>query len=222
VTETYHRNGLRIEKGAITLSTGCLAVGIVAAAFSKAADLGVSPNWLVVASLFLTACCAALGFMREIRKNKHFLSAVLWSFLSLVVVGVAWSLTTWAFRAHVLPDPTFAYFRLWRPYIQGHWRVDLVSGLKYFPLDYTTVNEPDGNNALRKNLVPRNFLVRDDARAFLIEKYGGQLISPSCPHAKYSARRLEEGIYVVRLYVDDPDEISDPCLVTPVPSPSDG
>jgi len=84
----------------------------------------------------------------------------------------------------------------------------------YFPIDYTAMNEEEVQMG---EAVPRNFFVFDNSGAFEIDKYDGRLVSPSCAHAKYSARRVDNKIYIVRIFIDDPDETSDPCLVTPEP-----
>jgi hypothetical protein len=67
--------------------------------------------------------------------------------------------------------------------------------------------------------VPRNFYILDKYGMFEFDLGSNQLRSPSCAEAKYSAKRLADKIYIARIFIDDPDERSIPCLITPIATP---
>jgi hypothetical protein len=192
------------------------AIGFAGAVAAKMSDRGFAPRWLVVVAAISALGWMAYIFVSEMTRPSNkgrlvirvFCGSV-WSCLSLLIVVL-----TWTYASNILPDTALVYLKLRRPYIQSHWRADPVSKLSYFPLDYTTMDRDD---VQPQNFVPRNFLVLDNAGTFLIDEYSNRLLSPSCSHAKYEARRLEDNIFVVRIYVDDIDEISIPCLVAPMP-----
>ena len=139
-------------------------------------------------------------------------------FVITLLVGVFAS----TLASNSFPDPARIYLWLWRPYVESHWQVDPVAHLTYFPLDYTGVGYKN------QEIVPHNFFVLDDKKALRLDEhpdpYSGlrRLISPSCPDAKYDASRLDGEIYIVNNYIDDPDEPSQPCLITPNNKPTKG
>jgi hypothetical protein len=199
----------------VLLTIGSLLMGVTSATFSSAAELGIVPYRWVTASLIAGAGWIVVGFIEEARKVWSLFDALRSSLWIFLFFGLGWVLTSSAFRQEVLPDPTLVYFHLRRSYIETHWQVDPKSRLSYFPLDYLAMEKLNRGGASGKEIVPRNFLARDYAGKFSIDRTDGRLTSPSCPNAKYSARRLEGPVYAVRLYIDDVDEVSEPCLVAP-------
>jgi hypothetical protein len=157
------------------------------------------------------AFLAGLLFRKTgMRLTSTIVRALFFSFITSLIAFFGCALASTSF-----PDPARIYLWLWRPYVESHWQVDPVTHLTYFPLDYTGVGKEN------KEIVPHNFFILDDKEKFVLDasSYHGisRLIAPFCPNAKYEASRLDEKIYIVANYVDDPDEPSEPCLITPAP-----
>jgi hypothetical protein len=206
--------GLQDLKSFLIISIWSATVAVAVAVSMRVYDRGMASHSLVNGAEILAFGLIILILVRELlRLRGDFGSRILYgfflSFLSLLIF-----VPTWVCALQAIPDPALLYWQIWQPYIQGHWQTDPVSKFIYFPIDYTTMDYSTAND--RGKVVPRNFFVLDDIGMFEISKYDGRVISPSCANAKYSALRVEEKIYVVRLFIDDPDETSDPCLVTPM------
>jgi hypothetical protein len=191
------------------------ALGVAVAASMRIYDRGIASHSLVSGAETLAFGLIVLVIIRELRRlGENFARIACGIFLSLVSLFLFESTRVCALQA--IPDPALLYWQIWRSYIESHWKTDPVSGVIYFPIDYPTMND---SGVQMGGIFPRNFFVFDKDGTFSIDKSYGRdrLISPSCPGAKYGARRVEDKIYVVRLYVDYPEEDSNPCLVTPTP-----
>jgi hypothetical protein len=191
---------LWIRRPHLTSATVAIAVGVGLVILFKLRGRGLeSAAGVEYGVIFAIACLGAIFIDELIRpaRDRGRVARVVSAFLALGLsfVTVILSMIVSAF---VVPDPAVLYFHLRRSYIQSHWQTDEASGLSYFPLD------------------DNNFFVWDRNKRFVVDPRGSEhLISPRCQTAKYSARLLEGQIYIVFRYIDDPDEASVPCLITP-------
>jgi hypothetical protein len=183
----------------------------------KMADRGVIPG---SASVIAIGCAASwligifvIELVRPTNDRMLFvraLSGILRSARSLATFAVVGFLS-----AAILPDPAGIYLHFRHHYVQANWMTDPLSRLAYFPLDYTSLNG--------LGRFPRNFYLLDKDGNFRTDRFSDRLISPACPEAKYDAKFLGDGIYIVRFYIDDVDEPARPCLVTPqIPATRNG
>jgi hypothetical protein len=150
-------------------------------------------------AVIISIACLGAIFVGELIRpapDRAPIERVIVAFLALGLSFVTVVLSVMV-NAAVVPDPAMIYFHLRRPYIVSHWQVDEASELSYFPLDQS------------------NFFVWDKNRRFFTDPYSDHLFSPRCPTAKYSVRLLESQTYIVFRYIDDPDETTIPCLITP-------
>jgi hypothetical protein len=125
-------------------------------------------------------------------------------------VALAIMILTWTVASPVLPDAAYLFFVIRRSYIESHWITDQRSQVQYYPLSYAFVEQGKAH-------FPLFFLVLDSSHSFKFVPFSDQLMSPSCPGAKYSARALTDDVYLVRAFVDDPGEKLEPCLIIPSP-----
>jgi hypothetical protein len=144
------------------------------------------------------------------RSTLRLAQALLWLIATPVFVGVVWGASS-----PVLPDAGKVYFWVWHSYIESSWKTDPQTGIIYFPIRYTRINQ----GAMK---APQYLLVFDKERRFSFVPFSDQLSSPSCPEAKYSARRVYDRVYLLAAFADDPSAPFHPCLVTPIPTESSG
>jgi len=184
-----------------------LLLGVSGAIFS---DLSLS-GLLWRGELFvLTLVPVLMGavFVAEIvwssRKFQWWLiRAFLWPVGSFVIVFIGWQVAE-----RQLPDAAQIYLRIRQPYIEANWKVDPQTGLIYFPIRYERLDKESKE-------VPQFFFALDKDNAFVIAPYSDNLVRPFCRKANYAARKVSGQVYLVQLYVNDPDEPSEPCLITP-------
>jgi hypothetical protein len=161
---------------------------------------GAGTGYVVICAI---ACLGGI-FIGELFRpvgDRHCVNRVISAFLTLGLSLAAMVLTVLV-AAVIAPDPAVLYFHLRRSYIESHWQTDEASELSYFPLDDSNFFVWDRNGRFR---------IEPDNNGFASRR----LISPSCPTAKYNVRALETQIYVLFRYVDDQDEVTIPCLITP-------
>jgi hypothetical protein len=191
---------------AISLTIG-FAIGLFFKMLGRGIINGGAPFITVLCAIIWLTIIVVIDFAWP-RKNRTFgdgfFVGIGRGIINLVIISVAGLLAV-----EVFPDPARIYLRVRYQYIQSHWMTDPVSGLSYFPLDYTRVNELE--------TFPRNFYLLDENGTFEVDRYSDRLLSPACPQAKYSAEFLGNKIYIVRFYVIDSAEQASPCLVTPIP-----
>jgi hypothetical protein len=161
--------------------------------------------------LFLALVLALVHFSIAVRKlaGIYPLADRIFSGVGGAALCIVLTLAGAIFLVFALPDPASIYFSLRCTEITTHWQTDSKTGLAYFPIDYTSM---DGG----ATTVPRNFFVLDKDGTFLIDRGTNNLRFPSCPEAKYSAKRLDSSVYIARIFIEDPDETSIPCLITPI------
>jgi hypothetical protein len=196
-----------------------LMIGLIPSVCIKLTGRGFASDFIsllpFIADLAMAALVALIFFAELLlRPRGERLTRALFRAFFCSLVALLVGVLAWVWLAPEVPDPARIYLWLWRPYLESHWRVDPVTHLTYFPLDYTGVGKDN------KEVVPHNFFVLDDRGTLVLDEnphHGiSRLISPSCPGAKYYASRLDEKIYIVNNYIDDPDEPSEPCLITPM------
>ena len=152
-----------------------------------------------------------LLFGIEIFRRRVF-RGILWPPFALLIVVLSWAISS-----ATLPDAARVYFKFRQSYIEANWKTDPQTGVIYFPIRYISVDDKGVTSAKGTSEVPFFFLIFDEYQSLIFAPFSNQLSSPSCPQAKYQARKIESRVYLVRSFIDDPDEISRPCLVTPRP-----
>jgi hypothetical protein len=166
-------------------------------------------------SLFLDAALvlALLHFLKIIRRfsGEYPLADRILFGVGGAVLCIALTFVSAMLVRPILPDPAGIYFFLRRDEIKANLQIDPQTSWAYFPIDYVSM---DGG----ATLVPRNFYIADQHGMFEFYLGSNQLRSPFCAEAKYSAEKLADKIYIARIFVDDPDERSIPCLIMPIPA----
>jgi hypothetical protein len=184
----------------LTYLVAATVAGVLVVGTSKLSGRGfVSSAGAGYAVIYAVTCLGAIfvGELARPVRDRNYLDRVIFAFLVLGVSLVAIVLSGLV-TAIIAPDPAIIYFHLQRSYIESHWQTDETSGFSYFPLDRN------------------NFFVWDKNGRFRTGPYNdSSLISPKCSTAKYSVRLLENHTYIVFRYIDDPDETTAPCLITP-------
>lgn len=189
-------------------------LGIAGAVIYKMVDRGLVTGNVLLSAPAGVLLLSVFAFFGQLWRSKNFDTFVKNFFLGALKAAALFllSLITWIVASQVMPDLASIHFRLRQAYIESHWRTDPITGIIYFPIDYTGVGEKED-----RTIAPRNFYVLDTENKFVISEFSDRLKSPSCPNAKYDAKRLGNGVYAVRMYVDDPAELSVACLVTASP-----
>jgi hypothetical protein len=198
-------------------------LGIVGAIFFSLSDRGFNDaaKFIALAVLVLPVPMAAMAIRNGTRTGWSRLGQ---RTLQRVMLGLAWSpLSFVAFfvglilvgRA-IVPDPGPFYFQFRKSYIERHWQIDAKTGRRYFVIDYGKVS----GGPYSGEFIPRNFFIVDDGSFYVRHYFSSSFYNIHCLTSKYSARKVDDRIYLVRAYIDDVGEEMLPCLITPTPNPA--
>ena len=129
------------------------------------------------------------------------LTAGLLSFVSIVYGSM--------FLMPMLPDPAIILYRVAGSYIEAHAEIDPLTGIRYYPISYTSISA----SGVR---LPESFFVFDRTKDFMVDYYAGRQVLPFClnsPSApEHSVTQIDQSIYEVVLLIDNPSNVAIPCL----------
>jgi len=186
------------NRSSLLLFLFLIVAGVAGAISFTAVDEGIIRGWLlllvIVVILALLIAALILKGSLAVRVSR--------AFLGMIVVVCSWVF------AGVLPDPAVVYFNIFRKDIEAHWKIDPITNVVYFPVDYGVDDEG--------KKFPRNFFVLDNAGTFAADEYTKNLLSPRCGKSKYIVRFRRENVLFLRFYTDGADEPVRSCLIIPI------
>jgi hypothetical protein len=139
-------------------------------------------------------------------KKSGAVSLVLYACLGLIA-GLSSFVSIFYASMHLmpmLPNPAIILYRVAGSYIEAHAEIDPLTGIRYYPVSYTSIYV----SGVR---LPQGFFVFDRTKDFMVDYYAGRQVLPFCLNSQRaletSLTQIDQRIYEVGLYIDDPSNV---------------
>jgi hypothetical protein len=108
----------------------------------------------------------------------------------------------------MLPNSAAVLYRVAGSYIESHAGIDPLTGIRYYPISYTSIY-------ISGVRLPQSFFVFDRAKDFMVDYYARQQVLPFCLNSlsapDSAVTQIDQSIYEVSLYINDRSDVAISC-----------